>query len=164
MSEKKKFYRHECQLPYKELPKTASKEYSEHSFLSRSRASGSPSIHYLPQDSLTSLLHPGIPHDQYDRMKRRIGSHEGLGNEDNGEISRILGGDGKGAGQDINHAKDKEAGQGLQGSDVRLGPSISPTAVCTFIFLWCLHKETINQHPRRNKKHHERQPASCSEL
>lgn len=108
------------------------------------------------------MLHPGIPHDQYDRMKRRVGSHDCLGDEDN-EISRRLGDDGKGAGQDVNHMKDKEAAQGLQDSDVSLGPSISPTS-CMHLHLLVVSIQRENQHPGRNKKYHQRQPTSCIEL
>jgi hypothetical protein len=56
--------------------RNVSKEYSNPTFLSRSWAPASPSTHCPPEGSLTSLLHPRNSHDQYDRMKRRMGSHE----------------------------------------------------------------------------------------
>lgn len=175
MSKKENFKRCLSQLPYRELSKECLKSLKTkvsstktqklgHSFLPRSQAPRSPSTHYLPQNSLTNLLHPGILHDQYDRMKRRIGSHECLRDEDSGEISRrILGGDGEGAGQNINHVKHKEATQGLQDSDVSLGPSIPPTS-CMDLHLPVVSIQRDNQHPRRNQKHLERHHTSCTEM
>ena len=78
------------------------------------------------KDKMTCLLHPGVPHDQYDRMKKRVGGHECLRDEESEEICRkSLGADGEGAGQDVDHVKYKETAQGLQDSDMSLGLSIS---------------------------------------
>ena len=59
-------------------------------------------------------------------MKKRVGGHECLRDEDSEEICRkSLGADGEGAGQDVDHVKYKETAQGLQDSDMSLGLSIS---------------------------------------
>ena len=70
-------------------------------------------------------------------MKKRVGGHECLRDEESEEICRkSLGADGEGAGQDVDHVKYKETAQGLQDSDMSLGLSISSAGCTPQVFLY----------------------------
>ena len=87
-----------------------------------------------------------------------------LRDEESDEIhGKRLGADGEGAGQDVDHVKYKETGQGLLDSDVSLGLSISSTG-CMDLHLPVVSIQRDNQQPRGNKKQHARHHASCIEL